>query len=116
MNKIIYPAIVDWDKKDKAYIIEFQDVEAAHTFAESDEEIFDMARDVLELCLYEYVDEKKDFPKATKLKDIRLRRGQHAILVDLRITNRKILRVRSEISKLRARTSNLIDKFKDSLV
>lgn len=78
----MYPAIVDWDNKDKAYIIEFIDIEA-FTFADADKEILKMANEVLSLHIYDRLINNEKIPKPTKLKDIKLKDKEYTILVEV---------------------------------
>ena len=53
-NRYVYPCIVTQDNNEGIYYIQFVDFKEAFTDAQSLEDSIVYAKEVLELCLYEY--------------------------------------------------------------
>lgn len=67
--KYVYPAIFKDDEEKIA--VEFPDIPECITFGDDMADALDMAKDVLEMILVEYENEKRDIPLPSKIKDIK---------------------------------------------
>jgi antitoxin HicB len=65
---VLYPAIFKFNKKEKRYIVRFPDLKEAITEAETLEEAYFNAAEVLTLTLERRMDERMDIPKPSKPK------------------------------------------------
>lgn len=78
-----FPAVVEWLEVDNVFDITFPDLEECFTFAETEQDIFKSAKEVLELCLYERKEKNKIIPKSTKINEIELVNDQFIVMVEL---------------------------------
>ena len=67
--KYVYPAIFTEDESKIA--VEFPDIPECVTFGDDMNDALDMAKDVLEMILVEYEDDKKDIPLPSKISDLK---------------------------------------------
>ena len=65
-TRYIYPCLVNYDEADKIYYVQFIDIPEAFTDGDTLEEAIINAKDVLELCLYEYIKIAKEIPGPTQ--------------------------------------------------
>lgn len=70
MNKFIYPAI--FITEEEGYSVIFPDLEGCHTQGDTLEEALDMAKDALSLYIFDMVEDKKEIPKASNPKDVKV--------------------------------------------
>lgn len=82
---VLYPAIFKYDKSEKRYTIRFPDLKEAITEAESLEEAYTNAAEVLTLTLEGRVDEGIDIPRPSQRKNAKYiapsARAQAALLL-----------------------------------
>ena len=82
---VLYPALIQQDKKDKRYTVHFPDLAEAITEGETLEEAYFNASEVLTLTLEGRIDEGLEIPKPTAIEDAELiapsARAQAAILM-----------------------------------
>lgn len=69
MVKYVYPAVFT-PEENGGFSVEFRDLEGCYTCGDSLEDAIEMAKDVLELVLYDYEVENREIPKPSKLEDI----------------------------------------------
>jgi len=69
MPKYIYPAIFT-PEENGMYSVIFPDLESCYTQGESLSDAYEMAEDVLCLCLYNLEKEKKDIPQSANMMNI----------------------------------------------
>lgn len=81
-DRYVYPAIIEYDKKDKAYNVTFPDLEDVFTFGEDLEDAIDSAVDVLQLMLYDKELEGVEINEPSSLMDIKTEHNQIAVLID----------------------------------
>lgn len=73
--KYIYPAVFTLDKNDEnypngVYLVNFPDLECCYTFAETLDEAYTMAEDVLNLTLWDMEEAKENIPKPSNPQNI----------------------------------------------
>ncbi len=81
LEKIIYPAV--FLQEDDGITITFPDLPGCISCADTYEEAFDNAKEVLELYLEDYVDDIDSFPKPSKVEDIHLGKNECIKLIKL---------------------------------
>ena len=81
-SRYVYPCIVTHDKNEGIYYIQFVDFKEAFTDAQSLEESIVYAKEVLELCLYEYVKLNKEIPEPST-EGIKTKENEYLIYVDV---------------------------------
>ena len=79
-NKLFYPAVFE-DAEEGGYTIFFPDLAGALTQAETLEEGYAMATEVLGMTLVYLNDEGKNIPEPSKPKDIKLGDNQSVVVV-----------------------------------
>ena len=77
----MFPAIFDY--ADDGISISFPDLPGCFSCANTDEEALYMAKDALGLHICNMEDDGDEIPAATKLKDIKIKSNQKAILVEV---------------------------------
>lgn len=70
MNKFIYPAI--FITEEEGYSVLFPNLEGCHTQGDNLEEALDMAKDALSLYIFDKIEDKKEIPKASNPKDVKV--------------------------------------------
>ena len=65
---VCYPAIIKYDKEDKAYLVSFPDLRGCHTYGETLEEAIGMAREALSAYLASVFERGLKLPEPTKAK------------------------------------------------
>ena len=80
-KKVFYPAIFKEDEG--GYTVYFPDVPGCITEGDTMEEAFDMAQDALGLYMSYLRDNKEDIPKPSKPTDIKTKKGELVVIVDL---------------------------------
>lgn len=83
-NNVIYPIVLTYE--DNNILVTFPDFLYDNvTYGETMEEAIQNAKEVLTLELAEYLDRKKEFPKATSGNDIRkfLKKNQELVYIDM---------------------------------
>lgn len=86
--KYVYPAVFKMDKETKCYEVEFPDIEQ-YTSGDSLADAFEMAEDLLALMLCHYEIEGTPIPKASKIGDIKLKKGEFANYINCDTTEYK---------------------------
>ncbi|MCD7840776.1 MAG: type II toxin-antitoxin system HicB family antitoxin [Erysipelotrichaceae bacterium] len=81
LEKFIYPAI--FLNEDDGITITFPDLPGCISCADTYEEAYDNAKEVLELYLEDYVDDFGSFPKASKVENIHLEKNECIKLIEL---------------------------------
>ena len=81
-NRYVYPCIVTHDNNEGIYYIQFVDFKEAFTDAQSLEESIVYAKEVLELCLYEYFKLNKEIPEPST-EGIKTKENEYLIYVDV---------------------------------
>ena len=81
-NRYVYPCIATHDNNEGIYYIQFVDFKEAFTDAQSLEESIVYAKEVLELCLYEYVKLNKEIPEPST-EGIKTKENEYLIYVDV---------------------------------
>ena len=81
-SRYVYPCIVTHDKNEGIYYIQFVDFKEAFTDAQSLEESIVYAKEVLELCLYEYFKLNKEIPEPST-EGIKTKENEYLIYVDV---------------------------------
>jgi len=84
MKKAFYPAIVKKGNKD--YIVKFYDIPHGITQGSNLDEVAEKAREVLELCIEGFLEDKEEIPTPTFPENIKLGNEEFIILVDVNIT------------------------------
>lgn len=80
-DKYIYPAIFEYDSD--GISIRFPDLPGCFSCGADDEEALHMAKDVLGLYMADIEDEKEEVPAATKLSEIKTKKNQRSVLVEV---------------------------------
>lgn len=80
-DKYIYPAIFEYDID--GISISFPDLPGCFSCGADDEEALYMAKDVLGLYMADIEDEKEEVPAATKLSEIKTKKNQRSVLVEV---------------------------------
>ena len=82
MKKDIYSyiAIVSFD--DDGISIGFPDLDGCFTCAETEEEIFQMAKEVLGLHIWSMEQDEEPIPEPSNIKNIKLEKNETAILIE----------------------------------
>lgn len=89
MAKYVFPAV--FKKEEKLYYVYFPDLENCFTQGDNLTDAYEMAQDVLELCLYDMEEDEKEIPKATDINELELKPGEFSTLVKAdTMTYRKI--------------------------
>ena len=70
MAKYVYPAIFT-PEDEGGYSVLFPDLEGCYTQGDDLSDALEMAKDVLELTLYDYETEKKSIPEPSELKSVK---------------------------------------------
>lgn len=81
-DRYVYPAIVNFNKDEKVFYINFPDLDNAFTFSDNEDEIYSDAKEVLELCLYDLEELGKEPAQPSKITEIESNGGT-VILVDV---------------------------------
>ena len=94
-DKYSYIAVVSFDED--GISIDFPDLDGCFTCAETEAEIFQMAKEVLGLHLWSMEQEGEAIPEASKIKNIKLEENETAMLIEVfmppvrdRINNRVV--------------------------
>lgn len=80
-DRYIYPAILKFE--DDSVLVEFPDLKGCITFGEDTEEALSSAKEALEGYLYVLERDGLEIPQASKLIDIKLKKNETTILVDV---------------------------------
>ena len=76
-----YPAIFEYEEN--GISLYYPDIDEAYTCADDDVELFRNAREVLQLAIEGRIEDKKEIPEPSRLKDIELKDGQHIVFVNV---------------------------------
>ena len=94
-DKYSYISVVSFD--DDGISIDFPDLDGCFTCAESEEEIFQMAKEVLGLHLYSMEQDNEFIPEPSNIKNIKLEENETTMLIEVfmpplrdRINNRVV--------------------------
>ena len=94
-DKYSYIAVVSFD--DDGISINFPDLDGCFTCAETEDEIFQMAKEVLGLHLWSMEQDEEVIPEPSQIKNIKLEENETAMLVEVfmpplrdRISNRVV--------------------------
>jgi len=94
-DKYSYIAVVSFD--DDGISINFPDLDGCFTCAETEDEIFQMAKEVLGLHLWSMEQDEEVIPEPSQIKNIKLEENETAMLVEVfmppirdRINNRVV--------------------------
>lgn len=82
-SRYVFPAVVEWLEVDNVFDITFPDLEECFTFAETEQDIFKSAKEVLELYLYEREQNNQIIPQSTKINEIKLVKDQFIVMVEV---------------------------------
>lgn len=78
-----YPAIFSYEGK---YInLRFPDIAEAYTFAESEAELWECAKEVLSMSIEGRIEDKEDIPEASKISDIKLENDENIVLITVTV-------------------------------
>jgi len=80
MAKYVYPAILT-PEEEGGYSVLFPDLEGCYTQGDDLPNALDMAKDVLELTLYDYETANKSIPAPSDLKSIKIKNNEIVSLV-----------------------------------
>jgi len=80
MAKYVYPAIFT-PEKEGGYSVLFPDLEGCYTQGDDLPDALEMAKDVLELTLYDYETENKAIPAPSNQKDMKTKNDEFVSLV-----------------------------------
>ena len=80
MAKYVYPAILTLEDEG-GYSVLFPDLESCYTCGDDLPDALDMAKDVLEIVLYEYEKNKKVIPAPSDIKNIKTKENEIISLV-----------------------------------
>jgi predicted RNase H-like HicB family nuclease len=80
MAKYVYPAIFT-PEENGGYSVLFPDLEGCYTQGDDLPDALEMAKDVLELTLYDYETEKKSIPEPSNFKDMKAKKEEIISLV-----------------------------------
>lgn len=72
MSKYIFPAIFQWNEKDKIYFVNFPDVDGCFTDGASLTEAMENAADVLNLMLWSMEQQKQAIPEPTPRDNVKV--------------------------------------------
>ncbi len=81
-DRYIFPAIISFSEDEGIYDIRFPDISNGFTFAESEDEIMESAKEVLELCLYDLEENGSEIPSPTSFSSL-LDKGLSVVLVEV---------------------------------
>lgn len=81
-DRYIFPAIISFSEDEGIYDIRFPDISNGFTFAESEDEIMESAKEVLELCLYDLEENGNEIPSPTSFSSL-LNKGLSVVLVEV---------------------------------
>ncbi|WP_215507630.1 type II toxin-antitoxin system HicB family antitoxin [Peptoniphilus sp. EMRHCC_23] len=81
-DRYIFPAIISFSEDEGIYDIIFPDISNGFTFAESEDEIMESAKEVLELCLYDLEENGNEIPSPTSFSSL-LNKGLSVVLVEV---------------------------------
>lgn len=89
-NKLFYPAVFE-PEEDGGFTVDFPDIPGCYTQGENLEDCYEMAFDVLGLCLSVMEDQKETIPTPSNPQDIPVEKGQFVAVIefDLAAYNRK---------------------------
>jgi len=80
MKKFIYPAI--FVTEEEGYSIFFPDLDGCHTQGENLEDALDMAKDVLSIYIFDMLEDKKEIPKPSNPKLIKIDKKSFVYLIE----------------------------------
>ena len=80
MAKYVYPAIFTLEEEG-GYSVLIPDLQGCYTQGDDLPDALDMAKDVLELTLYDYEADKKFIPKPSDMKDMKIEKNQIVSLI-----------------------------------
>lgn len=74
MAKYVYPAVFE-PEDNGAYSVYFPDIDGCYTAGESLAEAFEMAEDALALMIYDYEQNGRTLPSASRLENVKTENG-----------------------------------------
>lgn len=80
-KKYCFPAVLEYE--DDKIVFEFPDLEEAFSFGDNMDDALQSAKEVLILTLRSRINDKEDIPEPTELKNLKLKKGQFTMLVEV---------------------------------
>ena len=75
---VTYPAIFYKDKDSERFVVVFPDLDNGATEGDNETDAYSMAQDFIGTWLYEYYIDKKEFPKSSDIKDLKIEEDEYS--------------------------------------